>query len=147
QFIEVARDGTGAAAAAVVRFFEAIEFFDDGQGNNDFAAFKGEERFGIVDKNVCVENEGLQFQLYPTYLWDLRRRPGDPLGRDRLLPLSICNQNNRPRSTTTGATSKRIYFERERMNSTGLVRTTGFFSCSSSRCTMRRPEISTLLKS
>ena len=64
ELVQITGDGAGAAAAIVVGFFEAVEFFNDGQGNDNFTAFKGEERLRIVDQDVSVEDEGFQARLH-----------------------------------------------------------------------------------
>ena len=56
QAIEHARNGAGVLAELGGFAFEAVNFLDDFDGNQDVVFLEVEERVGIVEENVGVKN-------------------------------------------------------------------------------------------
>ncbi len=49
----------GVAGEVLIALFEVVEFFEDGEGDDDVVLFEDEEGVGIVDEDFFVEDEGL----------------------------------------------------------------------------------------
>ncbi len=57
QSIDLTDDLAGVASGVIVVFLELVEFFDDGEGEDDFMLTEHEDGAGIVEQDIGVEDE------------------------------------------------------------------------------------------
>ena len=65
EAIEVSDRAAGVSAQVVVLALHLVEFFDDGEGNDDVVFLEDEHRVGVVQQDVGVEDEVLDLAVLP----------------------------------------------------------------------------------
>jgi hypothetical protein len=89
EAIDLADDLAGIAAGVVVVLLEAIQFFDHREGDHDLVVVEHEDRVGVVQEDVRVQNEVL-VDLLP--LPTLRRVVGELASCRRFAVIDACHE-------------------------------------------------------